>query len=255
MDWILGNLAILGMIILAARQAQIPPEMVLAIIERESGGNPHAAKISPNYIYTMPQAKRPGMCDINTESYMQKTAWGLMQIMGATARSTGFDGWLPELIDPKINVAVGVAHLSNLMTRHYNKYGVAGVIAAYNGGAPRQRPDGKYLNQWYVDEVSKGMKKYETVIKEKEEEAVAEVTKTEDADKEPGEVTPENSEPGEIESTGKQDDIPQPEIDLGKMNRTQLLDFAKLNGITIDPKAKVDDIRDAIAAAGRKEPE
>ena len=158
MDWILGGL-VLAMIIGAAEQAQIPPELILAIIEVESGGEAYAAKLNPNYPYTMPQAKRPAGVDPNTEMYMQKTAWGLMQVMGATARSVGFDGRLPELAAPDINVRVGVAYLNTLMSKHRARYGLEGVVAAYNGGSPRKRPDGKFVNQGYVDKVMKAIEK------------------------------------------------------------------------------------------------
>jgi soluble lytic murein transglycosylase-like protein len=171
LDWILENAALLAMVVAAANGAQVPPELVLAIIEAESGGNPYAAKITPTYPYTVPQAKRPAGVDPNTELYMQKTAWGLMQVMGATARSVGFDGRLPELTDPNVNVRLGVAYLETLMRKHQSKHGLAGVIAAYNGGAPRKRPDGKFINQGYVDRVTKAMEKYRGVAEQKKDAA------------------------------------------------------------------------------------
>jgi soluble lytic murein transglycosylase-like protein len=173
MDWILGSLKLLGLIINTAKQAQVPPELALAIIEIESGGNPYAASVNPTYPYTMTQAKRPDNCNVNTEIYMQKTAWGLMQIMGATARSLGFDGWLPELTVPEVNLLLGIKHLQTLMGRYHKKYGLAGVMAAYNGGSPRLRADGKFVNQVYVNKVTKAMEKYKAVVEEKGEEAVA----------------------------------------------------------------------------------
>jgi hypothetical protein len=229
MDFILSNLVILGMIFMMARQAQIPPELVLALIEVESEGNPYAVRMHPTYAYTMPQAKRPSACTMETELYLQRSSLGLMQVMGATARSVGFDGWLPELFDPVLNARTGIAHLSNLMSKHRNKHGIAGVVAAYNGGAPRKRPDGKFVNQAYVDKVMKAMERYEPIVKEKEEAAA-------EAHNSAGIVTPVI-------------DAEDAEIDLGKMKKADLIEFAKLNGIEVDVNAKVDELRSAIQAA------
>ena len=92
MNWLLENVALLGLIVSTARGAQVPPELVLGIIEAESGGDPHATRINATYPYTMMQAKRPAGCSVDMERMCQKTAWGLMQVMGATARELGFDG-------------------------------------------------------------------------------------------------------------------------------------------------------------------
>jgi soluble lytic murein transglycosylase-like protein len=170
MEWILENL--LGMIITTARQAQVPPELALALIEVESGGNPYAVRLMANYPYTVMQAKRPTACDLSTENIMQKTTWGLMRLMGATARSLGFDGWLPELVEPKVCIPLGVKYLKRLMGRYHGKYGLAGVVSAYDAGTPRTRPDGKFANQGYVDKTLKTMEKYEPIVREKEEGAV-----------------------------------------------------------------------------------
>ncbi len=168
MDWILNDLVMLGFIVATARQAQIPPALVLGIIDVESSGDAAAARINPMYVWTMPQAKRPALCTQDTETIFQKVAWGLMQIMGATARETGFDGWLPELTVPETNIRVGTAYLGVLMSRHMARHGIDGVVAAYNAGAPRKRADGKWINQGYVDRVTRAMTRYESILKERE---------------------------------------------------------------------------------------
>jgi soluble lytic murein transglycosylase-like protein len=175
MDFVLGSLALMELIVGAAGRApeKIPAELILAIVEVESGGEPFAARIVPNYPYTMPRAKRPAGVERETERYMQKTAWGLTQVMGATARSVGFEGYLPELTDPAINVETGVAYLRELARKYGARHGLEGIIAAYNGGAPRKRPDGKFHNQGYVDRVLKAMEKYRSVVMEREKEGEA----------------------------------------------------------------------------------
>lgn len=164
MDWLLKNAALMGLIVSTARGAQVPPELVLGIIEAESGGDPRAARINSTYPYTMMQAKRPAMCSVDVERIFQKTAWGLMQVMGATARELGFDGWLSELVVPETNVRLGIEFLGRKMSQHLERDGIEGVVAAYNGGAPRRRPDGKFVNQTYVDRVMEAAKRFEAVV-------------------------------------------------------------------------------------------
>ena len=164
MDWLLKNAALMGLIVSTARGAQVPPELVLGIIEAESGGDPHATKINSTYPYTMMQAKRPAGCSVDMERMCQKTAWGLMQVIGATARELGFDGWLSELVSPETNIRLGIEFLRRKMSQYFERDGIEGVAAAYNGGAPRRRPDGKFVNQSYVDKVMEAAKRFEAVV-------------------------------------------------------------------------------------------
>ena len=164
MNWLLENAALMGLIVSTARGVQAPPELVLGIIEAESGGDPHATRINATYPYTMMQAKRPAGCSVDMERMCQKTAWGLMQVMGATARELGFDGWLSELVDPETNIRLGVKFLGRKMSQYFERDGIEGVVAAYNGGAPRRRPDGKFVNQGYVDKVMEAAKRFEAVV-------------------------------------------------------------------------------------------
>jgi len=166
MDWLLQNTALLGLIVSTARGAQVPPELVLGIIEAESGGDPHATRINATYPYTMMQAKRPAGCSVDMERMCQKTAWGLMQVMGATARELGFDGWLSELVGPETNIRLGIEFLRRKMSQYFERDGIEGVAAAYNGGALRRRPDGKFTNQGYVDRVMEAAGRYKATVEE-----------------------------------------------------------------------------------------
>ena len=166
MDWLLQNAALLGLIVSTARGAQVPPELVLGIIEAESGGDPRVARINSTYPYTMMQAKRPAMCSVDVERIFQKTAWGLMQVMGATARELGFEDWLSELVFPETNIRLGIEFLGRKMSQYLDRDGIEGVVAAYNGGAPRRRPDGKFTNQGYVDRVMEASGRYKAKVEE-----------------------------------------------------------------------------------------
>ena len=204
MDWLLQNAALMGLIVSTARGAQVPPELVLGIIEAESGGDPHATKINATYPYTMMQAKRPAGCSVDMERMCQKTAWGLMQVMGATARELGFDGWLSELVGPETNVRLGIEFLRRKMSQYFERDGIEGVAAAYNGGAPRRRPDGKFTNQGYVDRVMEAAKRFEATVSKFETLATSPVARTERKKRKSG--TAEETPPsGEAETEDRAD--------------------------------------------------
>ena len=114
----------------------------------------------------MMQAKRPAMCSVDVERIFQKTAWGLMQVMGATARELGFEDWLSELVFPETNIRLGIEFLGRKMSQYLDRDGIEGVVAAYNSGAPRRRPDGKFVNQGYVDRVMEAMERYKAAVEE-----------------------------------------------------------------------------------------
>ena len=237
-----------------SRQADLPPEMILAIIETESDGNPYAATYHANYSWINMQTKRPAACHPNTESVLQRTAWGLMQIMGATARDMGFDEWLTELTIPVVNIAIGMKYLAGLSERYLESHGIDGVIAAYNAGSPKKTADGKYRNQAYVDKVKNLMLKYAALIPEKVEEAKAE---NGDAISNPAETAVKEEIPGEAESVKPADevtatadaetsetqtarnDIPE---DLSKLTKDELMKKVEELGIPVPPKAKKEDL-------------
>jgi soluble lytic murein transglycosylase-like protein len=91
-----------GLIEQAARQFQLDPALVRAVIHAESGFNP-AARSS-------------------------KGAMGLMQLMPGTARQMGVaDAWMPEQ-----NIAGGVQYLAGLLQQFRGDQKLA--VAAYNAG-------------------------------------------------------------------------------------------------------------------------
>lgn len=144
-----------------AQARQLPESIVLAIVEVESNFNPFAVRYEPHYRYAkVIQGLKPHDCSIETEIMLQKTSFGLFQIMGGTARYMGFNGWLTKLLIPTINVRYGVLWLSKLYKKYAVEYGLDGVIAAYNAGSPRKKEDGSFVNQKYVDEVLEKARKY-----------------------------------------------------------------------------------------------
>lgn len=89
-----------GLVASTARQNQLDPALLQAVMTAESGGNPQA---------TSPVG-----------------AMGLMQLMPGTAKDLG----VTNPYDPAQNLAGGARYLSSLT----HKYGLANGVAAYNAG-------------------------------------------------------------------------------------------------------------------------
>jgi len=132
----------------AALAAGLPISIVRGVVCQESTGEPTATRYEPAFYQEYIKEKWPGEKD-------RATSWGLMQIMGQTARERGFRGEFAELLTPEIGLYWGCRQLNVLKARHFAKRGWEGVLAAYNAGSPRKRDDGKYVNQGYVDKVLK----------------------------------------------------------------------------------------------------
>lgn len=137
-----------GFVSKKARQFNLDPDLVRAIIYVESNDNSRAMRYEPNYkwLYKFinPAATKA------TEEMQQSTSWGCMQVMGATARELGCDKpWLNCLLDVPDNLHYGCLYLSSMI----HKYGLDGGISAYNQGGPRKCDDGTFRNQPYVDRV------------------------------------------------------------------------------------------------------
>lgn len=133
-----------------AMHYKVPPDLIEAIIQIESGGDRCAMRYEPNYQWLyQPYDVKPKTSTRETEETGQKFSYGPMQVMGGTARELGYRGWLSDLCGPK-GVQYGVKYLNQL----YSKYGDwTDVVAAYNAGKPRKAADGSYVNQGYVDKV------------------------------------------------------------------------------------------------------
>jgi hypothetical protein len=119
----------------AAERTGVTPELLKATIAVESGFNPRAVNWGD-----------PG------------GAWGLMQMIPATARALGYSGAMQRLtLEPQLAIDLG----TDLLAQNLRRAGgvLADSISAYNGGFRPEyglgslRPDGTYGNQSYVDSV------------------------------------------------------------------------------------------------------
>jgi soluble lytic murein transglycosylase-like protein len=135
----------------AALAATLPISIVRGIVCQESRGIPTATRYEDDFYeeYTEPMSLSAD------EEKKRATSWGLMQIMGQTARERGFKGKFEELLDPQVGLYWGCRQLSVFHARYFKRYGWDGVIAAYNAGSPRKRKDGRWVNYGYVGFVLK----------------------------------------------------------------------------------------------------
>lgn len=143
----------------------VPCNLVKAIIQVESGGDPWAMRYEDHYQWLWDwqggawrgepeNLPSPQMVSTDTEVIQQKTSWGLFQIMGAVARELGFQRpFLSELCREEVNAQYGCLYLKKLHQRYGKEYGWEGVVAAWNAGSPRRISDGMWVNQGYVDKV------------------------------------------------------------------------------------------------------
>ncbi len=106
-------------------QAHLNPRMVAAIIQTESRFNPRAV-------------------GFDSGGY----SWGLMQVKLSTARWLGFTGSQRELMNPVVNLKLGIRYLA--MQAHRHPYGWD-AISGYNLGTPSW--NGHYANREYVHRV------------------------------------------------------------------------------------------------------
>jgi hypothetical protein len=134
------------------RQKITDIDLIVALTEVESGGNPKVARFEKQFAYLWKDLEFSKLQKItqDTERLFQKTSWGPMQIMGGTARWLGYSSWLPDLCDPRIGILWGCMYFKKVCDRHIY---LNDKISCYNAGTIRRKEDGSYQNQQYVNKV------------------------------------------------------------------------------------------------------
>lgn len=139
----------------AERQTDVKKELLLAVIMQESTGNPFAFRFEPKFFDKYLKGKEleklgghvPTLCSKITELAARGFSWGLMQIMGQTAREFGFDmEFLSALLEPKHNIELG----AKILKHHLNNAdSVESALLKYNGGGNKKYPEMvfKHLDQ------------------------------------------------------------------------------------------------------------
>ena len=135
----------------------LKPEIVFGVCMQESWITPAACRYEPHYRWIVnPSRVKPKTCSQTTEETLQKTSFGVMQVMGAVFREYGFMGWLTEIfVSVDIQLDYGCRHLANKI----KQYGEDKGILAYNSGSPITK-GGEYVNQEYLDGVRKFSQTY-----------------------------------------------------------------------------------------------
>ena len=133
----------------AAEAEGLDPAIVCAVVEQESGWNPWAMRYEPlffaKYVAPLYTNNKVGA----TEAYTRGISWGLMQVMGQTAREMGVNSlFLSALCDPAAGLAVGCKILRKKLEAASGELRKA--LQAWNGGG---NPD-------YADEVIARVERY-----------------------------------------------------------------------------------------------
>jgi soluble lytic murein transglycosylase-like protein len=132
-----------GMVALAKQTASrhgLAPEIVCAVCEQESAWNPWAIRYEPAFRqrYVASLGLPP------TEEIARSISWGLMQVMGETAREAGFnEKFLSGLADPATGLEFGCAVMAEKFHRARaaapSAFGttelVTSALELWNGGA------------------------------------------------------------------------------------------------------------------------
>ena len=138
-------------------------ELLLAICMVESSLDPYAVRYEPAYKWVLSPREWASQMRLSvaTEETLQKTSYGLAQIMGAVMREYGFSGKLQTcLLNPSVPLSYSAKHLKNYLRCYGTE---VEAISAYNAGSPRKTAGGMFLNQTYVDKVSAELRKLRAI--------------------------------------------------------------------------------------------
>ncbi len=129
----------------------LSPELVCAVCEQETGDrcpdpqtgreawNPWAIRYEDGFYhhYVLPLLGSGDLRDL-TEARARAFSWGLMQVMGQTARENGFAGHMAQLCDPAVGLETGCRVLAQKLAAARGDV-VRGLLL-WNGGANTEYP-------------------------------------------------------------------------------------------------------------------
>jgi soluble lytic murein transglycosylase-like protein len=158
---------------LAARAHRLPAALLAGVIQEESRFAEWATRMEPRYMRSrtvLNEAVRwsrahGGVPNAYTELADRARSYGLMQIMGETAREQGFGArYLAELYLPHNSIEHGTLLLAKLMKRYSND--TLAAISAYNQGSARKHR-GIFANARYVYRVTLAWRAYDVIFRKK----------------------------------------------------------------------------------------
>lgn len=135
-----------------ARKRKLDADLVMAIIEQESGGAKPTQELAfrhepgfwRRYLRANPLYR-------DADPLRVSSSYGLMQIMYTTAVEMGFTGEPEELVSPRVNIDWGTAYFASCL--RWANGNVEKALSAYNGGRGTAAGPGPWPNQGYVDKV------------------------------------------------------------------------------------------------------
>jgi soluble lytic murein transglycosylase-like protein len=119
-----------------ATEHGLSPALVCAVIEQESGWNTWSQRFEPAFYdkYIAPHYPQR-----TTESIARATSYGLMQVMGATARELGFsDASMVTLCNERTGIYWGCMKLESCLQK--SKQDETSALLKYNGGSNKIYP-------------------------------------------------------------------------------------------------------------------
>lgn len=118
-----------------AQEQGLDPALVCGIVEQESGWNPYAVRYEPGFYRRYLASRYPD--GPGTEGTCRAISWGLMQVMGETAREAGFDASsLAALCDPATGLQIGCRVFKGKLEKA--KGDVVKALLRWNGGSNKQ---------------------------------------------------------------------------------------------------------------------
>jgi soluble lytic murein transglycosylase-like protein len=114
--------------------------LVCAVCEQESGWNPWAIRYEPAFYarYVRPMVDGGELSD-ETEARARAFSWGLMQVMGQTARENGYGGHLAGICEPATGIGIGCRVLAGKLAKARGD--VERGLLLWNGGADPTYPE------------------------------------------------------------------------------------------------------------------
>jgi soluble lytic murein transglycosylase-like protein len=143
-----------------AKEFNLDPLWIKAIIQQESGGNPYALRYEPTFSYFVDSSHLASILGISqdTEHVTQAMSWGLSQMMGGLLRQIGFRGYMGAMFVPETSILWTTTYLASLARISSVP---SDLFAMWNGGqGARVKENGLYRNQQYVNETLAILQKF-----------------------------------------------------------------------------------------------